>query len=532
MAISGGSGPFDFGRLKEFLTEFGFSKREASVYVALLKNGESAPGELNLATGFDRADVYRVLNKLLRRGFVIKVLDRPARFALSSPKKAFLRDLEARSARISLFKGQVEDLDELHSFFSKRTEGISGEVSRFELLGGEKHIFERAVEMLSDANCKKEICYFATSSCGKRIFSGLFNQFKLAFGRKVDIKVLLPIGKGNLNQAKALSKFADVRHVASSSSRIMIVDRKASMLFYSSDDFDGNIKVDGIGLWTNDKAFSNTQGLMFDTQWQFALDLNYRMRDLHSYSRVNESEFNNLADEGATSAVFLVNAKGKITHVSKNISQFTGFNVEHYLHKDYLEKSKEHVHPEDWQKISNRAMKVFSGNTIEEELRILHKNGNEVWTSISVLPLLSEKGKVQNFRVFLRNITSKKREEEAAKALLENEKKYRDLVENIQIGIAVIDEHNNVTLVNSRLTDLLGYSKDEMLGKPVFSFMDKNGIEVTKRYLRAPQKKGDRDFVFLHKDGSELFFRVRPTPILDLEGNYKGVQAALLAVNR
>jgi PAS domain S-box-containing protein len=71
--------------------------------------------------------------------------------------------------------------------------------------------------------------------------------------------------------------------------------------------------------------------------------------------------------------------------------------------------------------------------------------------------------------------------------LRESEKKYRQLVETLQDGVWVIDKDGYTTFINPRMAEMLGYTREEMQGKHLFSFMDEHGVDRTVQagYQRA-----------------------------------------------
>ena len=124
----------------------------------------------------------------------------------------------------------------------------------------------------------------------------------------------------------------------------------------------------------------------------------------------------------------------------------------------------------------------------------------------------------------IRDISDRKRAEEA---LLESERKYRELVELAQEGIWLIDEHGVTTIVNPRMAQMLGYTAVEMLGRHPFSFMDERGAGIAARNLEQRRKGAieRHDFEFIRKDGSRIYASLEMTPIMDENGSYRGALA-------
>jgi len=88
----------------------------------------------------------------------------------------------------------------------------------------------------------------------------------------------------------------------------------------------------------------------------------------------------------------------------------------------------------------------------------------------------------------IQDITERKRTEEA---LRESEERYRTLVETMNEGLDILDENGVTIYVNDKLCEMLGYSRDEMIGRPVTDFLDKSSQNILKEQL-GREKKGVR----------------------------------------
>ena len=117
----------------------------------------------------------------------------------------------------------------------------------------------------------------------------------------------------------------------------------------------------------------------------------------------------------------------------------------------------------------------------------------------------------------------------AERAVRDSEQKYRQLVEQLQEGIWVIDKDANTTFVNPRMAEMIGYTADEMLGKHLFSFMDECGIQISQRNLERRKQgiKEQHDFELLHKNGTRIFTSMETSPIIDKNSDYIGALACV-----
>ncbi len=102
-------------------------------------------------------------------------------------------------------------------------------------------------------------------------------------------------------------------------------------------------------------------------------------------------------------------------------------------------------------------------------------------------------------------------------------------METAQEGIWMIDELNKTTFVNQKLCEILEYTKDEMLGKEIYYFMDEEGKQIAAKLMQDKRRgvNGQDDFKHISKSGKEIWTSISANPIFDEEGKYMGALAML-----
>ena len=107
----------------------------------------------------------------------------------------------------------------------------------------------------------------------------------------------------------------------------------------------------------------------------------------------------------------------------------------------------------------------------------------------------------------------------------------RDITEAIvaqtSLGVWVLDADDRTTFVNERMAEMVGASVDEMLGAPVFDFLDPDAAEGTRVALKRRRNGVSelREIPFRHRDGSTMHTLVESMPLHDAAGIYVGAVA-------
>ena len=98
------------------------------------------------------------------------------------------------------------------------------------------------------------------------------------------------------------------------------------------------------------------------------------------------------------------------------------------------------------------------------------------------------------------------------------------LVETLNEGLGVQDENGRWVYVNDRLCEMLGYPRDEMIGRPLTSFLSEADQMVYKEQVarRRGGEIGTYELSWLKKDRQTVSTLVSPKLIFDERGQFKG----------
>jgi len=113
--------------------------------------------------------------------------------------------------------------------------------------------------------------------------------------------------------------------------------------------------------------------------------------------------------------------------------------------------------------IQENEKRVMKNNQSEEKIESWSLyNGSKAWFEINRVPLHNLEGDIVGILCTYHNITKRVNAEQKIK---ESENKYRSILENIKEGYFEVDLKGIFTFLNESFCEMMGYSKEELLGK-------------------------------------------------------------------
>ncbi|MEW6299946.1 MAG: PAS domain-containing sensor histidine kinase [Thermodesulfobacteriota bacterium] len=159
------------------------------------------------------------------------------------------------------------------------------------------------------------------------------------------------------------------------------------------------------------------------------------------------------------------------------------------------------------------------------EYRVILKDGRIVPVEMSVALMTGADGKPAGFVGISRDITARKRAEEA---LRESEERYRNLFENANDAIVTFTLEGIVTGVNRGLEAMLGWSREELIGQHYSKFVTPASValgqERTRRFLAGERLPPIFEGEQVRKDGRVVPVEIRTRAIRDRAGKAIGFQ--------
>ncbi|HEY6000818.1 MAG TPA: PAS domain S-box protein [bacterium] len=207
--------------------------------------------------------------------------------------------------------------------------------------------------------------------------------------------------------------------------------------------------------------------------------------------------------EASSDWIWEVDENGVYTYVSPKVRDVLGYEPGEVLGRTPFD----FMPPEERERVATEFLgHVRHGEPITALENVnLRKDGGRVTLETSGVPVRDAEGRLRGYRGIDRDISARKRAEQA---LRESEERYRKLYERTPVMMHSIDAEGRLLSISGAWLAQLGYTREEVIGRRSTDFL----TERSRRYARevvlpAFMKSGvcrDVEYQFVRKDGSVM----------------------------
>jgi len=271
-------------------------------------------------------------------------------------------------------------------------------------------------------------------------------------------------------------------------------------------------RKDGSTVWVslNSKLVCGPDGKTHFTSG-FMQDISERRRAGEAIKK-SEAKYRQL-HEGMMDGFALVDMDGTIRECNETYQNMTGYSLEELLGLTYRDLTPERWHAFEQKIIEEQVLVNGYSEIYQKEYR--RKDGTILPVELRTILSKDETGANIGMWAVLRDITKRKRIEEE---LRNSEERYRALVETSSDWVWEVDADSKYSYVDPKVSQILGYLPEEILGLTPFQLMPQDDAKRIKAIFSAIAAE-KRPFSGLlncniHKDGKLIMLETSGVPIL------------------
>ncbi|MFX1513138.1 MAG: PAS domain S-box protein [Promethearchaeota archaeon] len=158
-----------------------------------------------------------------------------------------------------------------------------------------------------------------------------------------------------------------------------------------------------------------------------------------------------------------------------------------------------------------------------QELELVSKDKKIITVDCSAFVVHNEQGEITAI-IYFQNPTQID-ETRVVEVIEEVKEKYQMLVEKLHDGVLLEDTEGFITFINPRVTEILGYTEDELVGWHISTIIPTEEVENFEKE-RAKVSQGEStsyESSLMNKDGSLVPVILSATPLFTDKGDFQGV---------
>src|SRR3989442_3797351 len=143
------------------------------------------------------------------------------------------------------------------------------------------------------------------------------------------------------------------------------------------------------------------------------------------------------------------------------------------------------LHPDDRERSLRELASTAPGDVWTSEYRLIARDGRTVWIRDTGICVADEQGSPVSYQGYMEDVTEQKLAELATH---ESERRFREILERVQLIAVMIDRTGLITFCNDHLLRLTGWTRAELLGRNWYDvFPHPSEAHRRDRYLAAAE---------------------------------------------
>lgn len=184
----------------------------------------------------------------------------------------------------------------------------------------------------------------------------------------------------------------------------------------------------------------------------------------------------------------------------------------------------EHVHPDDRDHVDEKFRKALeTKQDWSFECRIIRADGQVRWIWAAGRHAADESGALTRLAGIVQDITERKQVAEA-EALRGSEELFRHMFMHAPVPYLSLDEQGIVLDANQTSLDVLGYTREELIGKDVKNILPSAGGDRFAKYfsqLKAGEETSNMELEIVRRDGASIVGHFNARVHFDDQGQFQ-----------
>ncbi len=250
----------------------------------------------------------------------------------------------------------------------------------------------------------------------------------------------------------------------------------------------------------------------------------FQREEAEAALRASEERFEEVVRRSPI-GIAIVDSGGQLVDCNEAIAHLLGFTREELLTLNF----EDFTHPEDLEAEWPLIDELWSGKSDEYRMtkRYIHKDGRTVWVDVAASLVRDRAGEPRLGFAFVQDITKRKQTEEA---LRDSERKFRLLFEEAPIAYQSLDEDGCLLDVNQAWLDLMGHSRQDVVGRWFGAFVAPEQQEHFREcfgHFKAAGEIHDVELALVRQDEAQVIASFDGTIGYDEQGSFRQTHCTL-----